>query len=393
MKKLWFVASISLSLLTGCWDRTEVNDLAIVTMAAIDKGKNDNVLLSVQIFVPRALGGGGTGSGGDGSGGKLTMVQSSEGVNMADAMSKLQTKISRQIFWGHCKVYMFGEAVARKGVADHIDYLVRHPEPRNRANLFVSRGDAVDMLKLTPVLERSTAETLREIADLHIGMSVTLVDFRNMLRGEGEAVVLPVIENGKRLGGKEGKEVQNVLAGTAVFKRDKMVGLIPPTPTRGLLWLRDEISRAAITVRIKNTEGVVSVTPIRMKARLTPRIENGKWSMLVKVDTEGNVVENGTRLNLLKPEWLAQVQQAVGEDIDHRIKMALHILQDELKADVVNFAAAFHRNYPQEWEDAQKRWDEIFPKIEVNTHINVDIRRPGLISIPAGIPQSEVKDH
>ncbi|MED4910785.1 Ger(x)C family spore germination protein [Brevibacillus centrosporus] len=391
VKCLWI--SICCLLVAGCWDRTEINDLAIITAASVDKAKNEEITLSVQIFLPRALGGGAGGAGGTGGGqGKLTTMRNSNGPNIADAISKLQAKIPRQIFWGHCKVYIFGEEIAKQGLADHIDFLVRHPEPRNRAYLYISKGEGLDTLDITPSLERSTAESLREYADLHIGMAVTLVDFRNMLRGESEAAAIPIIENGKKLQKPEDIQVKAVMVGTAILKRDKMIGSLTLHETRGLLWLRNEMNKAAISVQLNGVEGIVSVNPIRTKTKLIPHLENGKWSMLVHVDTEGDVVENGTRLNLMKPELLALVQNAVRADIEARMRMALKVLQQELQTDVVNFAAAFHREYPKEWEKAKGQWEKIFPQIEIHTQINVNIRRPGLISVPAGVPQEEIKN-
>lgn len=41
------------------------------------------------------------------------------------------------------------------------------------------------------------------------------------------------------------------MAGTAVLKKDKMVGQIDTKVTRGLLWLRNEIEVTAITINPK----------------------------------------------------------------------------------------------------------------------------------------------
>ncbi|MFD2371552.1 Ger(x)C family spore germination protein [Brevibacillus sp. GCM10020057] len=394
MSAKWLLIVLCSLVLGGCWDRTEINDLAIITVAAVDKAENDHIRLSVQLFVPRALGAGGASSGGSSAGGgKLTMMQSSEGVNIADAMSKLQTKIPREIFWGHCKVYLFGEEVAKKGLSDHIDFLVRHPEPRNRSYLYVSKGNGHDLLKLTPLLERSTAEVLREFANLHIGMPLTLVDYRNMLRGESEAAAIPMVENGKKINHLSEVQKKSTLTGTAIFKKDKMIGTLTLAETRGMLWLRNEVTRAAISVKVKDEAGVVSVNPIRSTTKLIPTVENGKWLMRVQVDTEADVVENGTRLDLMRPELLQMVKNAVRSDIEQRMRSALDVLQHKLNADVVNFAAAFHRKYPKEWEKANPHWDEIFPQVDVDMQVNVEIRRPGLIANPAGIPREEVKRH
>ncbi len=41
--------------LSGCWDRIEITDLAIVTAAAIDKKGNNQIELSVQVFIPSSI--------------------------------------------------------------------------------------------------------------------------------------------------------------------------------------------------------------------------------------------------------------------------------------------------------------------------------------------------
>ncbi|MGG4498867.1 Ger(x)C family spore germination protein [Brevibacillus reuszeri] len=387
--RAWFVVLVFCSLLAaGCWDRTEINDLAIVTAAAIDHEKDHQIRLSIQVFIPRELttGQGGTGSGG----GELTTVYSGTGVNISDAMSKVQAKLPRKIFWGHCKVYLFGEEAAKQGMSEHIDFLVRHPGPRNRAYLYVTKGKAKEGLAIKTVLERSSAEALREFASMHIGMAVTLVDYRNMLKSESETVAVPMIENGAKLKTPVQIQTKSILIGTAIFKKDKMIGHISPKVTRGLLWLRNEVTQAAITVRPPHVKGIVSVMPSRSRVTLDPVIKNGKWSMVVKVDSEGDVVENGTLLNLMNPDLLSIVQKAVRDDIQARITFSLETLQKELKADVANFAGAFHRKYPKEWEQNKEQWEQIYPKIEVKNQINVKIRRPGLISAPAGVREEDV---
>ncbi|MGN7470578.1 Ger(x)C family spore germination protein [Brevibacillus sp. SAFN-007a] len=375
-------------LLGGCWDRTEINDLAIITAAAIDKAEAGEIMLSIQVFIPRAVGGGGVGGPTGSADRDLTTVLSGKGVNLADAMSKVQAKLPRKVFWGHCKIYLFGEEAAKEGIADHIDFLVRHPEPRNRAYLYISRGTAAQILGIESLLERSTAETLREYASLHIGMAVTLVDFRNMLNGEAQAVALPYIQQGSEL--EEQKQIQenSLLMGTAIFQRDKMIGTLTTKATRGLLWLRNEMTRASVSVRIAQGQGMVSVVPIRATTKLIPTIANGKWSILVRIDTEGDIVENGTLLNMMEPESIALVEKAVENEIRARIELALFSLQKELHADVSNFAAAFHRKYPQKWDAVKANWDSLYPQVQVSTKIHVAVRRPGLISESAGHPTS-----
>ena len=58
----------TIPLVSGCWDRVEINDLAIVTAAAIEKKEDNQIELSIQVFIPKSLSSGG-GQGGPGGGG------------------------------------------------------------------------------------------------------------------------------------------------------------------------------------------------------------------------------------------------------------------------------------------------------------------------------------
>lgn len=381
-----------LLLLGGCWDRTELNDLAIVTALAFDQAENGLIRTTVQVVVPQNQGGGPTGTGsGGGQSGKRTTVRSAAGFDAADALSKLQRLSPRRLFWGQCKVFIFSEKVARSGIHDHLDFLLRFPKIRERAYMYVSKGGAAEALDLFPLIERSTSEVLRELNDLQIGMRVTLQQLSAMLTGDARASGLPLVQILPK--GRTSEPYQTVpyIFGTAVFKEDKMVGEISERITRGVLWLRDEIGEHTVDFGIPGKEGRIALKPINAKIRLVPSIRNGEWMMTVKVRTEGDIIQNGTDLNPMHPDVVATLDKAFGQEVHRRIRMALQEAQHRLKADIFGFAKEFHRNYPKEWEKVKDRWEQQFPEIKVKTEIEAHIQRPGSINYPGGIPGEEVR--
>ncbi|QMV45238.1 Ger(x)C family spore germination protein [Cohnella cholangitidis] len=380
-------------LLNGCWDRTEINDMAIITAASIDKIDDRGIELSLQVFIPRALGGGGGMGGGPSSGGqKLTLVRSGKGHNIADAMSKLQSKLPRKVFWGHCKVFVLGEQFARNGVKEEMDFLARHPQPRERAYMYVSKGKASETLSVLPPLERYSAEVMRGFSDMQIGMKVTMKDFLVSLNTDGGAAALPMLGISHPQKGEKKTEKIPFVIGTGVFKGDKLVGSISMRLTRGVLWMRKELEKATITVKPRSAnEGYITMNPSHQSIKLTPHIRNGNWLMTLKIKTEGDLVQNGTNLDPMNPDLLRVMEQAVQESIANRIEDALEKVQKEMKADIMGFAEEFHRIYPKQWEEVQKNWDEVFPTVQVNMNIQVNIRRPGLGTVPAAVPEDEVK--
>jgi spore germination protein KC len=372
-----FFLSIQTLLLSGCWDRTEVNDLAIITAAGLDVTDDHKLELSVNIFATNPSGGQQMGgmSGGDGGGAGQFIVRSAVGLTMADAASKLQQMLSRKVFWGHDEVFIFGERLAKQGIREPIEYLTRYPAPRERANVFVSKGLAKDVLQLQPSIELNNAEVLREMAKSQTGLNITMKELAQMLAGKADAAVIPWVEI------KQAQDAQKAIPfinGTAIVKNGKMAGRMNNRATRGIMWLRNEIKSATVTVSPKGTKGYVSLYLIRSHTELVPHINGDNWSITVKIETQNNIVENTTDLNLMEPEHTQELETELRTDIENRVKMALTQAREKMNADIFNFADAFYRKYPKEWNQAKDRWDEIFPKVEVKMEMNPKVTRSGL---------------
>jgi spore germination protein KC len=365
-------------LLSGCWDRREVNDLALVTAAGIDK-KSDHVIeLSVLVFIPKGSSSQQEMSGSPGGGSAQTIMRYAEGTTIADAMSKLQEKLPRHIFWGHCEVFIFDEELAKENISDHIDFIIRHPQLRERSQLFISYQKAKEILKLMPPLERDISEVLRELGNLEIGMNITTKDFSQMLTESGEGA-LPWI---KILPPEEDSEKQQTIAfinGTAIFKENKMIGQIDNALTRGVLWLRNEVKLATITIKPKVEEGgYISMNLLIAKSKLIPKIENGKWKIVVKATAETDIIQNTTNLDMSSPDVVKPLEKLLNKDIKDKILATLSEVQKNYKTDIFGFSDAFNRKYPKVWAKQKYRWNDIYPEIEVSVDSNIKIHRFGM---------------
>ncbi|MFF2446192.1 Ger(x)C family spore germination protein [Neobacillus sp. NPDC058068] len=376
---LFLLLSPTMFLLAGCWDRTEVNDLAIILATGVDISKKDEIELSVQVFIPKPAEGGQQGGMSSGSTSSQTLVRSAEGVTIGDAMSRLQEKLTRRIFWGQNEVLVIGEKLAKKGVGDQIDFWMRYTEPRERADVFVSKISAKEVLESMPELERDSAKQLRKLVDSQIGVKVTVKDLSEMLSGEAGAAVIPWVANlsPSNLGVNKGKNIP-FIKGAAVLKGDKMVGRLSDKETRGILWPRNEMKSGIITIRTNEDSGYVSLNLLRSNNQLIPKITNGKWSIRVKTDTDLEVLQNTSNLNLIRPKLLKEVERKVVQEIEGREKLALANAQKKLNADIFGFAEAFQRKYPKIWKKQSREWNDIFRKVDITFETKVNIIRTGL---------------
>ncbi|MEH7748363.1 hypothetical protein V7659_25610 [Neobacillus drentensis] len=105
IRKLLIVL-ITVFLLTGCWNRIEVNDIAIVTAIGLDLVEDNMIRLTLQVAIPTKLGP----TGGSSGGGKerSTFVISEKGVTVSEAYRNLQMKLSRRVFFSQSRVLLIG---------------------------------------------------------------------------------------------------------------------------------------------------------------------------------------------------------------------------------------------------------------------------------------------
>lgn len=367
-------------IMSGCWDRIEINDLATITSASIDYSDDNEIELSVAIFLPKSYNSGQSSGGGGGSGeGQVTMVMSGRGKSLAAAIADVQKELPRKIFWGHCRVFIFSEKVAELGIKEHLDFLLRHPQPRERAFIFVSKGKARGLLELKTQLERYSAESIREIAKSSVGLKKTMQNIDEMFYSETKAFALPYLKITTEKTIEKKQSNRPIISGSAIFKDDQMIGTISEYDTRGILWLKDELKDYTVTFSPHDTKGTISLNPVTAKIDITPKIHADQWSILVDVYTEGTVIQNTTGLSVADPQSLKKMEKAYKNDIKNRIEGVINVLQEDFKADIAGFGTQFHRHFPKQWKQVKNHWEEKFSEVQVNVQVTAIVQRQGFI--------------
>lgn len=379
-----------LPLLSGCWSRVELQDLGIITATAIDYLDDGETRVSVQIFIPRTIT---TGQGGEDPSAGSTFVREGTGDNLATAIANLQEHVPRRLFWGQCKIYILGEELAKKGIRNEIDFLVRHPSPRGNSLLFVSEGEAMEMLTLVPPLERYSGEALRKLVEEESGIKTTLRDVDMALMGTSESVSMPYIKKLELTEqAKKPNETIPIIHGTAIFKEDQMAGTLNKEEARSLLWLKDEVKRSTISIKLEGEDGEIAMTPTSGKVKFSPEIADGNWIMNLHIGISGDIVQNETHLNLMNKDVIKTIEKEYETGLRERISKTIEQLQKEFHADAANFGRRFHQKYPNEWNKVKDNWDEKYSEIEIKIQVKAKIKGPGYIGPPAALPRNEVEE-
>lgn len=366
--------------LTGCWSRVEVNDIAIVTATAIDKINDGKIRLAIQVAIPKQLGP--VGIGGSGAQKETTVVYSETGETVMDASRRLQEKMPRRVFFSHSRNLIIGENVAKDGIYPIVDFFSRAREARLRGYILFCKGEAADLLKAAPTLERYSSEAIREMEKEGVGISITQKDFIDMLTTEGiSPVAAQVTLKPISVNGDKNSMRTPAIVGSAVFRQDKLIGWMNDKETRGILWLRDELKKATLTVSVPKEKGGGNISVQLMKAstKVNPILEQGKVKINVEIHAKGELFENGSKLDPGDPEVLRYLQTLLEIDVKERTQLALHKVQKEFRSDVFGFGNAVYRSYPAYWKKTlSKEWKDEFPELQVSVNPKVFIVRTGL---------------
>ncbi|MFB5194804.1 Ger(x)C family spore germination protein [Neobacillus sp. KR4-4] len=371
---------ITVFLLTGCWNRIEVNDIAIVTAIGLDLVEENMIRLTLQVAIPTKLGptGGSSGGGKD----RSTFVISEKGVTVSEAYRKLQMKLSRRVFFSQSRVLLISESLARKGIFNIIDFYTRFHQPRMNSFIMFTEGAASEVIKNMPNLESVSAEETKELAKLSVGLKVYVRDFLNMLLTDGLEPYAPQykLTSVEVDTENESGKIQSI-NGAAVFKKDKLIGWMDETETRGILWLRNEIEGGVITIKVPKEKGGgnISLDIIRSKTKILPHHDHGQMKITVNVTSEMSAIENTSKLVLFNPKVIEEIQKNIEKEIKGRIQLVVNKAQKDFQSDIFGFGQAVYREYPKAWNTFYKKnWNHEFSQVEVNIKSKVYVRRIGL---------------
>ncbi|CAH1219217.1 Spore germination protein A3 [Paenibacillus plantiphilus] len=391
------IAALTLSLsmiavtLTGCWDRTEINDLAIVLALGIDSPEGKGILLSAQIYSPRQSGGGSPSGSSEGTASGTTIVKSANGSNLAEAMSRLQRKLSRHVFWGHSEAVVIGQSAAKRGLREYLDFLLRYSQFREHAYVYVSQQPAKEILAQLPSLERSSAEAMREMGIMKLGARVTILDLAKSIEGPGQSAVLSRLKIPPPEEGKDKLASIPYIRGLALFKKAAYIRTITEPLSIGMLIMLNQLEDIVFSVQPdNNSKGVVAIKPSTINTTLTPRIRNGVWSIQAHVKARGDIVLNTTDLSLAAPNQVKDIEKLWKEKMTGIVQSAINLAQKELKTDFFGYAAEFRRHYPKQWNANLSKWESIYPNIETGLQVDVLIMRSGKSESPQGVPDETI---
>lgn len=370
--KLLLVNITVLFLLTGCWDRTEINDVAFVVATGVDKGKDNTYSISVEVPLPSSMGGAGSSGGGGGTSGEGPFyVAQGKGGNARLGLEDIQLRLSRKLYFGHRRVAIIGEDMAKEGISEILNGIFVQPQSRISAFLLISKGKAVNLLKTQPRMEQYSGEAMREMAKS--GINMTVMDALEDLDRPGKDMVIPIIEQtGTMKKEANGKEV--LMQNFAIFQGDKLAFNTNFKESLGILWLKEKMQKKSFPFYVEKNKQI-SVQIIENNLKQSFKLVNGKPTFHLNVRATAILLGNSPNLRLEDPKTYHFVLSKMEKEIEQEVKGVIDHAHSN-GVDVFGFGWYLYRNHHQEWQtDWKKNWDQTLKNLKVTVAADADIQR------------------
>ncbi len=389
---LFFLIVFLTPLLTSCWSKKELTDLALVSALGIDKTKDGKYLLSFQILNPGTVAGSLQGGGGGTESPPVTVYKAT-GDNLTEASRRASGHVSRRLYYAHTNLVVIGEKMAREeGVEKLIDGLDRDPEFRTTATFVIANGSsAADLVEtLTPVdkIPSDKINKTLEITEKRWGHNIksSLKDVMVNLKSPGKGTLVSGfklignVENSKQLTNLQQSAPKSTLRsdGIAVLKDGKLIDWLYGDKARGTVWVINKIHGTDFNIDWNGQKEAIAYQTVRQKTKISTHIKNGIPTLFVHSRVEGDISELDVPVELSNPTEVVKIQKALAKQIESDIDKAIQSGQRH-GVDYFGFGSDMYRNHPQEWKKIGNRWNsEYFPKATVKVSVEAYVRRTGL---------------
>lgn len=393
------VLSVLLPLLTGCWDRLEIEERAVVLGVSIDvadpeaekeedeithlKGTiptpdRGMVRVAVQIALPGRIPlGPGEGGGGKDSAETVWIVDV-VGHSIDDAFMNLQQQLSSKLFFGHLRVIVVSEALAKKGLGNVNDYFRRNSEVRRMAWMMISKGKAMELMKASPQLERVPTLYLMSTLDEGIQMGKFPKDYVGIFWSnsskKGQEGFLPFVSI---------KKTQTVeIKGLAYFVGNKMVGITKPLEIGGYMAIKGmNPAGYQVFMKLDGSSDTVMTSATHRSSQWDVQIKNGIPHFTIKIAIEVNLEEKiNEAIDINNPAILRKIEQ---KQTEASVKFYSDVIKktQEKGSDIFGFGEYVRAKEPGYWNKnirTTERWRDMYKQMTFDTQVTIKVRRIGM---------------
>ncbi|MFC4559429.1 Ger(x)C family spore germination protein [Virgibacillus kekensis] len=370
-------------LLTGCWDRVEIEQRGFVVGMAVDLaeegGEEENkpeITVTNQFAVPSAMGA--PGGGGDGGDSKGFFNLSSTGNSLYEIQNEMATLTSRSPFFQHLQMFIVSGELASKPnlFSNAMDLVIRNYNMRRVVNVVISDGPAKEILETEPKAEKLPVFYFQSIMEnsfknAEVIEPVTIGQIHKFLLSKMSFVLPRVRKMGEKLD----------YEGLSVFQghNDQMVGVLNALETKGYNLLMGQVKGGTLEIMMDGYPVMIEILKSNNAVKIKDsNPQNAAVSIDIKV--EGTIAETFSTASFasakIRKEAVKKTEKVIEKLADDTLKKA----QDELRVDILGIGQLYRQNHYNEWKKIKENWDRgrnYFSQARITVNAEVNLQSTG----------------
>lgn len=386
-KILYFIPILTLAmLLTGCWDRIEIDRRAFVSTIGIDVGNDiSKKSLTSEAMDVKAYKG-------------LNMVKitygfpdlrhmdtqkgTTEGLSLTvsgysptDAYFKAASMSSRSLHFGHSKLLLLSNQVFDYPELEKeiLDYIEREPNLNRSIIMAIVKGNTEDYIKMKPIMEDSIDSYITNLLGnstiTGIISPTTLTKYIDMVKSKSISM-LPVFAI------KGENEIE--LEGVAVIQNDEIKTYLDNNELENVQILRSDIGSSKKLVARNGHPIDYYIEAV--DTNLDIKYIDNKLHLKYSIFTEGDLSGYYTDAKELEANDIKELEQQLNKQMEQELLEVAYMTKNELNLDVLGIQDKVMKYHHKLWKNIKDNWEDEFQKAEISVVVKNQIRTVGVVN-------------
>ena len=361
-------------LLTGCYNKHELNDIAIVTATEIDKN-NDNYIITAEIINPE-------------SPDKTTttaspfVIYEGTGKTLDEAYRQINKQSSRYLYADHIQIMIISETIAKDNIKEILDFYLRKPTVRTEFKVLIGKNKNI-LSVTTPINKISSSSILESLKSdtKYIGISnlVTFNDMTNMIINLNTELILPSIriENDN----EETDKLENIeetkpnskytLDTLAIFKNNKLIGYLTKNESITYNIIKNNIENTIITYSCNNTD-YMSIEILSSNSKIIPKDDH----IDININLKGTI--NETNCPLIS---INKLENNISNYLNNEIHYNIDSIRNNYNSDIFGFIDEIYKHNYKYYQRIKNSWyQEEYKNIKININTKINLISNGKIT-------------
>lgn len=375
---------------SGCYNYNELNTLAIIAGMSIDY-KDDKYVVNVLIANSKQA------QVSSKEGEAQSIVYEGKGKTLSEALKQIEVISPKSLYIGHLSFIVVSEELAKEGLKDTMDFLIREPGSTKRFYLILAKKEeAKNVLQIVSPLESFPSQSISIAISFSkesqaVTSDIPYSSFVEKLLETGSEPILPSIEiKGSAEKGKSEESLKETspkaylkLSTLALFKGEKFVHFTNEEESDGINIINNDSEEMLIECNCSGGKASIELRNIDTNYKI--KFENNKPVITVKVDAAGAIQESTCLLNLESEEVILELERKANEEVKRLMQKALEVTQ-KFETDIFGFGNLLYKHHPSYFKSVRKDWNENgFKNLKVKKDVSIRLETKG--SIESGIKE------